>query len=210
MSFLLLNRLAILQKTAFDESIGSSRQSLRIDGISWVVVGLEKLIVTGRQITSSCLALYFAEFLVDGSHLLGNDNIKTEGFMSSVCYVEEIVIVAVVGCFTVVVGFIIVALDIGLCHKMLLLVLLVLSVFAMVRGCASRNRGMSHNDKDGDDDIEKFVFGWMISVEGVGGVSGTRRCLEALELKGGDGGACKVLGWLLGDVMVMQGRCLVA
>ncbi|GJS85873.1 putative ribonuclease H-like domain-containing protein [Tanacetum coccineum] len=38
----------------------------------------------------------------------------------------------------------------------------------------------------------------------------TRRCLEALELKGGDGGACKVLGWLLGDVMVMQGRCLVA
>ncbi|GJX44649.1 hypothetical protein Tco_0261325 [Tanacetum coccineum] len=36
----------------------------------------------------------------------------------------------------------------------------------------------------------------------------TRRCLEALELKGGDGGACKVLGWLLGDVMVMQGRCL--
>ncbi|GKE51411.1 putative reverse transcriptase domain-containing protein [Tanacetum coccineum] len=34
----------------------------------------------------------------------------------------------------------------------------------------------------------------------------TRRCLEALELKGGDGGACKVLGWLLGDVMVMQGR----
>ncbi|GKB97738.1 hypothetical protein Tco_0983875 [Tanacetum coccineum] len=36
----------------------------------------------------------------------------------------------------------------------------------------------------------------------------TRRCLEALELKGGDGGACKVLGWLIGDVMVMQGRCL--
>ncbi|GJR69646.1 hypothetical protein Tco_0015711 [Tanacetum coccineum] len=34
----------------------------------------------------------------------------------------------------------------------------------------------------------------------------TRRCLEALELKGGDGGACKVLGWLLGDVMVVQGR----
>ncbi|GKD29967.1 hypothetical protein Tco_1240745 [Tanacetum coccineum] len=33
----------------------------------------------------------------------------------------------------------------------------------------------------------------------------TRRCLEDLELKGGDGGACKVLGWLLGDVMVMQG-----
>ncbi|GKB27791.1 hypothetical protein Tco_0867192, partial [Tanacetum coccineum] len=32
----------------------------------------------------------------------------------------------------------------------------------------------------------------------------TRRCLEALEIKGGDGGACK----LLGDVMVMQGRCL--
>nr|GEV90348.1 opie1 putative pol protein [Tanacetum cinerariifolium] len=26
--------------------------------------------------------------------------------------------------------------------------------------------------------------------------------------KGGDGGACKVLGWLLGDVMVMQRRCL--
>ncbi|GJV19389.1 hypothetical protein Tco_1368409 [Tanacetum coccineum] len=36
----------------------------------------------------------------------------------------------------------------------------------------------------------------------------TRRCLEALELKGGDGGACKVLVWLLGDVMEMQGRCL--
>ncbi|GJY26453.1 hypothetical protein Tco_0401179 [Tanacetum coccineum] len=36
----------------------------------------------------------------------------------------------------------------------------------------------------------------------------TRRYLEALELKGGDGGTCKVLGWLLGDVMVMQGRCL--
>ncbi|GKD37284.1 hypothetical protein Tco_1257491 [Tanacetum coccineum] len=36
----------------------------------------------------------------------------------------------------------------------------------------------------------------------------TRRCLEALELKGGDGGACKLLGWLLGDVMVMQRRCL--
>ncbi|GKC12464.1 hypothetical protein Tco_1009246 [Tanacetum coccineum] len=34
----------------------------------------------------------------------------------------------------------------------------------------------------------------------------TGRCLEALELKGGDGGACKVLGWLLGDVMVMQER----
>nr|GEV41715.1 retrovirus-related Pol polyprotein from transposon TNT 1-94 [Tanacetum cinerariifolium] len=27
----------------------------------------------------------------------------------------------------------------------------------------------------------------------------TKGCLEALELKGGDGGACKVLGWLLGD-----------
>nr|GEY19859.1 hypothetical protein [Tanacetum cinerariifolium] len=42
-------------------------------------------------------------------------------------------------------------------------------------------------------------------VEGVGRVSGTKvvtkRYLEALELKGGDGGACKVLGWLLGDVM---------
>ncbi|GJY21925.1 hypothetical protein Tco_0394491 [Tanacetum coccineum] len=36
----------------------------------------------------------------------------------------------------------------------------------------------------------------------------TMRYLEALELKGGDEGACKVLGWLLGDVMVMQGRCL--
>ncbi|GJY76364.1 hypothetical protein Tco_0481480 [Tanacetum coccineum] len=36
----------------------------------------------------------------------------------------------------------------------------------------------------------------------------TMRCLEALELKGGDGGACKMLGWLLGDVMVMQGMCL--
>ncbi|GKC77282.1 hypothetical protein Tco_1128056 [Tanacetum coccineum] len=34
----------------------------------------------------------------------------------------------------------------------------------------------------------------------------TKRCLESLELKGGDGGACKVLGWLLRDVMVMQGR----
>ncbi|GJV83018.1 hypothetical protein Tco_1522916 [Tanacetum coccineum] len=34
------------------------------------------------------------------------------------------------------------------------------------------------------------------------------RCLEALELKGGDGGAYKVLGWMLGDVMVMQGRSL--
>ncbi|GJT39524.1 retrovirus-related pol polyprotein from transposon TNT 1-94 [Tanacetum coccineum] len=33
----------------------------------------------------------------------------------------------------------------------------------------------------------------------------TRRCLEDLELKGGDGGACNVLGWLLGDVMMMQG-----
>nr|GFB88924.1 hypothetical protein [Tanacetum cinerariifolium] len=29
----------------------------------------------------------------------------------------------------------------------------------------------------------------------------TRRGLEALELKGGDGGACKVIGWLLGGVM---------
>ncbi|GKB14458.1 hypothetical protein Tco_0848381, partial [Tanacetum coccineum] len=38
----------------------------------------------------------------------------------------------------------------------------------------------------------------------------TRRCLEDLELKGGDGGACNVLGWLLGDVMMMQGRCLDA
>ncbi|GJT55945.1 retrovirus-related pol polyprotein from transposon TNT 1-94 [Tanacetum coccineum] len=36
----------------------------------------------------------------------------------------------------------------------------------------------------------------------------TRRCLEALELKGGDGGAFKELGWLLGDVMVMQEMCL--
>ncbi|GJX11200.1 hypothetical protein Tco_0201059 [Tanacetum coccineum] len=36
----------------------------------------------------------------------------------------------------------------------------------------------------------------------------TRRYLEALELKGGDGGDCKVLGWLLGDVMVMQGEVL--
>ncbi|GJX75367.1 hypothetical protein Tco_0313962 [Tanacetum coccineum] len=34
------------------------------------------------------------------------------------------------------------------------------------------------------------------------------RCLEALVAKGGDEGACKVLGWLLSDVMVMQGRCL--
>ncbi|GJS53519.1 putative reverse transcriptase domain-containing protein [Tanacetum coccineum] len=33
----------------------------------------------------------------------------------------------------------------------------------------------------------------------------TRRCLEALELKDSDEDACKVLGWLLGDVMVMQG-----
>nr|GEZ29203.1 hypothetical protein [Tanacetum cinerariifolium] len=32
----------------------------------------------------------------------------------------------------------------------------------------------------------------------------TKGSLEALELKGGDGGTCKVLGWLLGDVMVMQ------
>ncbi|GJZ13665.1 hypothetical protein Tco_0548895 [Tanacetum coccineum] len=31
-------------------------------------------------------------------------------------------------------------------------------------------------------------------MEGIGGVSGTRRCLEALELKGGDGGTCKMLG----------------
>ncbi|GJX03980.1 hypothetical protein Tco_0189896 [Tanacetum coccineum] len=29
----------------------------------------------------------------------------------------------------------------------------------------------------------------------------TRRCLEALELKGGDGGSCKLLRWLLGDVI---------
>nr|GEV22365.1 hypothetical protein [Tanacetum cinerariifolium] len=36
----------------------------------------------------------------------------------------------------------------------------------------------------------------------------TKGSLEALELKGGDGGACKVLGWLLGDVMVMQERNL--
>nr|GEV21557.1 hypothetical protein [Tanacetum cinerariifolium] len=42
-------------------------------------------------------------------------------------------------------------------------------------------------------------------VEGVGRVSGTKvvtkGCPKALELKGGDGGACKVLGWLVGDVM---------
>nr|GEW18978.1 reverse transcriptase domain-containing protein [Tanacetum cinerariifolium] len=34
----------------------------------------------------------------------------------------------------------------------------------------------------------------------------TKGCLEALVAKGGDGGACKVLRWLLGDVMVMKGR----
>ncbi|GKG24833.1 hypothetical protein Tco_0395461, partial [Tanacetum coccineum] len=32
----------------------------------------------------------------------------------------------------------------------------------------------------------------------------TRRCLESLENKGGDRGACKVLGWLLGDLMVTK------
>ncbi|GJV60745.1 hypothetical protein Tco_1466845 [Tanacetum coccineum] len=45
-------------------------------------------------------------------------------------------------------------------------------------------------------------------VEVVGGVLGKRRCLEDLELTGGDGCAYKVLGWLLGDVMVMQGRLI--
>ncbi|GKB38897.1 hypothetical protein Tco_0883839, partial [Tanacetum coccineum] len=30
---------------------------------------------------------------------------------------------------------------------------------------------------------------------------GVKGFLEALDLKGGDGGACKVLGWLLGDGM---------
>ncbi|GJV93326.1 hypothetical protein Tco_1541139 [Tanacetum coccineum] len=34
----------------------------------------------------------------------------------------------------------------------------------------------------------------------------TRRHLEALELKGGDGGACKLLGCLLGDVIKAQIR----
>ncbi|GKG10638.1 hypothetical protein Tco_0342038, partial [Tanacetum coccineum] len=34
---------------------------------------------------------------------------------------------------------------------------------------------------------------------------GLKRFLEALELKGGDGGACKLLGRLLGDVIEVLG-----
>ncbi|GKE53006.1 hypothetical protein Tco_1488162, partial [Tanacetum coccineum] len=52
-------------------------------------------------------------------------------------------------------------------------------------------------------------------VEGCGGLGGVRLIwgdkevtMQYLVLKSGDGGACKVLGWLIGDVMVMQGRCM--
>ncbi|GJV04542.1 RNA-directed DNA polymerase, eukaryota [Tanacetum coccineum] len=53
-------------------------------------------------------------------------------------------------------------------------------------------------------ELTLIVPGYLIDGKSIIGSSATRRCLEALELKGGDGGACK----LLGDVIEVLG-CLL-
>ncbi|GKD26712.1 hypothetical protein Tco_1232926, partial [Tanacetum coccineum] len=42
---------------------------------------------------------------------------------------------------------------------------------------------------------------WKGCLEAMTKNKGDKQFLEALELKGGDRGACKVLRWLIGDVM---------
>nr|GEW52931.1 reverse transcriptase domain-containing protein [Tanacetum cinerariifolium] len=70
---------------------------------------------------------------------------------------------------------------------------------------AALEAGLSQAEADHQKLVSEFISAVKCRFQGVKCCRGfgykvvTKGCLEALELKGGDGGACKVIGWLLGD-----------